>query len=127
MSAVSSSLLMRTGYGSALIRRITIENDLFAAVRELLQHKPKTVNGLRMQACACLLDPGFRWDAYPHMQRFLVSATEFGTPASAQGEEAARMNAPPNRRAVVGWALTAGAGQMRQPSRVIAIGLVGRQ
>jgi hypothetical protein len=83
------------GYGSALIRRTTIENDLFAAVGELLQHKPKTVNGLRMQACACLLDPGFRWDAYPHMQGFLVSAAEFGTPedadrvlAASQDEEA---------------------------------------
>jgi hypothetical protein len=75
-----------TGYRSALIRRITIENDLFAAVGELLTHKPKTVDGLRMQACACLIDPGFRWDSLPRLQAFLVSAAEFGTPALAQGE-----------------------------------------
>jgi hypothetical protein len=70
-----------TGYRSAVIHRITIENELSAAVGELLTHKPQTVDGLRMQACACLIDPGFRWDSLPRLQAFLVSRAEFGMPA----------------------------------------------
>jgi hypothetical protein len=37
-----------TGYRSTLIHRITIENELSAAVGELLTHKPKT-----MADCGC--------------------------------------------------------------------------
>ena len=79
----------QTGYRDALLRRIILENDLFAAVGELLTHKPKTAAGLRVQAGACLIDPGFRWGSVPRLQAFLFSTMEFGMPVPTQEGEAA--------------------------------------
>lgn len=73
-----------TGYAPALNRRLTVENDLRAAIDALLQHKPKTVNGLRMQAAACAMDPDVRWNGRSRTQVFLLSAMEFRVPEEAR-------------------------------------------
>jgi hypothetical protein len=67
-----------TGYESARHRRRIADKDMREVVAEILKHKPKTVEGLRMQAAACLAEPHVQWIQQANAAAFLTSVIEFG-------------------------------------------------
>jgi hypothetical protein len=80
-------LLQRFGRNleSARRRRRVANKDMREVVAEILKQKPKTVEGLRMQAVACVADPDAKLIEGSNMVAFLTSVIEYRKAESAQG------------------------------------------
>jgi hypothetical protein len=72
----------QTGYESARHRRRVANKDMREVVAEILKHKPKSVEGLQLQAGACLADPGAQWIREPNAWAFMTSVITFGAAES---------------------------------------------